>query len=692
MTGLPIANIGDDYAKNPGMSVQELAGMMRDIDYQPRWRSTAEIDADYYDSNQLDSKILQLMEERGIPPIVINLTKPSIDLILGMEEKTRRDWVVRADDDKDVDFAAAMTKELQWAERGTRADVACSRAYASQVKSGLGWVHVRKERMNPFRFPYVVEHVHRREIWWDWFDEDDLLRQARWLVRRKWYDQDVVTAMWPQHKQLIAQISAGWDQFEYAAEMDVAHPLYQDWVDQRDFTWGVDEWANPDRKRLAIYEVWYRKWGRGYVIRTQQGGHVATFDEKNPTHRALVEAGVVELEATTVPEVRLSYWCGPHRLADIPSPLPHEDFPYIPFWGYREDRTNAPYGHIRQMRPLQDEINARRSRMLWQLAARRLVALDSVVKDKRAVELEMARPDSAIYLDASKMGSKSIGDVFQVDDNQALNAQQFSAYQDAKMTIQDVANVFKEQLGKAGAAESGIAISQLIEQGTMSLASLNMRYTTAREAVGQHLYALRSADIGNEERKVTIDKAMGQKKTVTLNEKKLDDLGIAYRSNSVAMTKASVVLEHVQASSTYRQFQFKELVNLAKGLPSPELQAAVLDMVIEASDVPYKDDLAQRVRDSLGIQNTDVESMTDEELAAYEQKMEAQELMDKIRETMALLTQERADLENRQIDAETEKTEAETVKIKAEASQVEAGDNPRIPGADPNRLPERHVA
>jgi hypothetical protein len=686
---------GDDFAKNAGLSVEQLTRFLSDIDYQPPWRQRSDLEADFYDGNQYDAATLQEMERRGIPPIVVNLIAPTINLILGMEAKVRQDWIVRPEDDDKQDFALALSKKLQEAERETHADKACSDAYAGQVKAGLHWVHTRRQRMDPFGYPYVVEPVHRREIWWDWQDTSPGLSRARWLVRRKWYDFDVLYHMFPRFKKLIDEIRSGWSLFESRIDFDSAIPLYQDFMNEREFPWDEDTWRNLDRKQAMLYEVWYRVPRWTYIL-SLQNGFKAEFDKTNPVHRAAVASGNAEVDYQTIFDMRLSWWLGPHRIIDKPSPLPHSDFPYVPFWGYREDRTAVPYGHIRAMKPLQDEVNARRARMLWQLSARRIIGYDDAVKDKRAVEREVARPDAAIWLDGSKRRmNQGINETLKIEDHQGLNAQQMEAYRDAAERLQDVANVFKEQLGKAGAgAESGIAISQLIEQGTTALAELNENYTFGRRLVGQQLMALIKVDIGKRETEVRVKpRGSAKARMVKLNERKVDETtGREYRDNDVAMTRSSVVLDAVPASGTFRQHQFKELAELVKKLP-PELQSPMLDMVVEASDVPFKDEIVQRIREALGIQDMNPEEMSPQEQQALEDKSEIEDLMQQLEVAMMELAKERADLENRKLDAETEKTEAETEKVRAETvgetadtkkTGVETARLRREPIRDPN--------
>ena len=66
------------------MEPNEFANILLEIQEQPSWRTTADIEADYYDGNQLDSETLAAMKELGMAPIIENLTAPTIDAVLGL--------------------------------------------------------------------------------------------------------------------------------------------------------------------------------------------------------------------------------------------------------------------------------------------------------------------------------------------------------------------------------------------------------------------------------------------------------------------------------------------------------------------------------------------------------------------------------------------------------------------------------
>ena len=60
---------------------------LMEIRHQPHWRREADRAADYYDGNQLSPETVDKLKERGQPPLISNLIKPTVDTVLGMEAK-----------------------------------------------------------------------------------------------------------------------------------------------------------------------------------------------------------------------------------------------------------------------------------------------------------------------------------------------------------------------------------------------------------------------------------------------------------------------------------------------------------------------------------------------------------------------------------------------------------------------------
>jgi len=626
---------------------------LREIKHQPHWRREADRAADYYDGNQLSPEAVEKLRERGQPPLITNIIKPTIDTVLGMEAKSRSDWRVRPEDDEecDDDLAEGLSVKLKHAEIESRADRAVSDAYAAQIKAGLGWVEVAREH-DPFKCPYRVRYVHRREVFWDWRAEQPDLSDARYLIRRRWLELEHAIALMPQYATLFRMTTGGWAGFDPLMEQDSR--LVQSWEVERDTRIAAVDWRDIQRMRICLYEIWYRKWVRGYTL-TLPNGMVMEADFSNPRHNEAIVAGIAQVKQATFQKVRLAWYTGPHFLYDVPSPYKHNQFPYVPFFGHREDLTNVPYGLIRSMTSPQDEVNARKSKMLWSLNSRRTVAdSDAVLDHNRAAE-QVARPDAYIILNANRKPSST----FRVEPGGELATQQFQVMQEAKQEIAEASGIHKAMQGQQSGATSGIAINGLIEQGMNTLAEINDNFRYARRLVGEMLFELVKQNLCQGPGKVTIGEG-SQKKVIVFNQPAMDpDTGQQIIVNNVAKVKAKIVLDDVPSTPTYRMQQLQMLTEITKSLP-PQLQGFVIDFVIEATDMPKRHQLADRLRAAVGIQDPE------QQKAAAAQQQQAQAMaQDMQHKTFVLDAAERA-ARIRKLNAEAEKVQGEALRAKYE--------------------------
>lgn len=619
----------------------QLEMFLWEIKHQPHWRREADRAADYYDGNQLSPETVERLKERGQPPLVTNLIKPTVDTVLGMEAKTRTDWRVRPEDDDQANdqLAEALSLKLKHAEIESRADRAVSDAYAAQIKAGLGWVEVAREN-DPFKCPYRVRYVHRREIFWDWRAEQPDLSDARYLIRRRWMELDQAIAMMPQYADLFRMTTGGWAGFDPLLEQDSR--LVQSWEIERDTRLAAVDWRDIQRERICLYEVWYRKWVRGYTL-TLPNGRVLEADFDNPYHQQAIISGYAQVKQATFQKVRLAWYTGPHFLYDIPSPYRHNQFPYVPFFGHREDLTNVPYGLIRSMISPQDEINARKSKMLWSLNSRRVITdADAVIDHNRAMA-EVARPDAYVILNANRKPQSQ----FRVEPGGDLAAQQFQVMQEAKMEIAEASGIHKAMMGQTQSGTSGLAINSLVEQGLNTLAEINDNFRYSRRLVGEMLFGLLQESIGNKPMTVTLGEGL-HKKVIPLNQPAMDpQTGQQVLLNDVSKVKAKIVLDDVPSTPTYRMQQLQMLSEITKSLP-PQLQGYVMDFVIEATDMPKRHELADRLRAVVGIHSPEEQQAAAQQQQAMQQaemQLQTQERQAKIQETMAKAQKLMADAE-----------------------------------------------
>lgn len=589
------------------LTVDEYREIHEEIDNQPReWRAVADREMDYAEGNQLKTELLEAQRQLGIPPSMENLIGAALEGIRGYEEATRTDWRVTANGQPGgQDVADAISFKLNEAERNSRADDACGKAFYPQIGVGLGWVEVSKGD-DPFGYPYQCLPVSRNEIHWDWASERDDMTDARWLRRQRWMHASRLARVFPEHAELIKRFGkagTGW-WGEYSGE-DVGGQstgLNRAWDVAREWTIQEDRWHNPHNKEVCATELWYRRWVDVVVLKSPDG-RVVEYDEANPAHVHAVANNLVEYRRAVVARVRRSYWLGPHVLFDGPTPYSHRYFPYVPFWGFREESTRVPFGYIRNMLYQQDTLNSGNSRLRWGMSAYR------VERTKGAVAMSddqfrrtVGRLDADIVLDAAHMAQP--GARFAVERDYQMNQQQLDMLTNARQAIERVnpaaAGAFS---GRRGTATSGIQEQTQVEQANQSLAHMMGNFKRSRTLIGEMLMAMIVQDMGKEETTVVIEgDAIRPERTIVINHPETDAAGYPYLSNDLQRTRLMVGLEDVPSSPTYRGQQLNVMSEVVKAMP-PQFQAVAFPMMASLMDLPFKRELTEALQQA-GAQET----------------------------------------------------------------------------------------
>lgn len=612
------------------LSIEKLSTWLEEIRNQPRWRLVADKENDYYCGNQLDVDTLALMEERGQAPIVDNLIMPTINSVLGMQAKSRVDTRVAPEaGETNSDVAEALSLKMkQWGETA-RSERAKSDAYAEMIKVGVSFVEVARNA-NPFKCPIRYEHVHRRELYWDWRAKQVDLSDARYMVRRKWMDEDVLIQTFPEKAEFIRHALSGranWD-IELAGANLMTRGIDSDV--SSGFTTSIEqyEWMNVTRKRLVVYEVWYRVQVTGLVAKLPNG-RVIEVNEANEQQTAALQAGLLKPFQANFDKVRYSFWIGPELVCDHPSPYQHRHFPYVPFFGFREDRTGVPYGLIRAMMSPQDEVNARKSKMMWLLSAKRVIATAGAVEDHAVAADEVARPDAYVVI------SNKPGERFEVQENGPMAAQQFQVMQEAKEAIQTNVGVHNATLGRDSGATSGLAINSLVEQDSITLAEINDNFNMASRQADELLLSLIIEDLSDSaQESVVVEDDGGRKREIILNNPMQDPkTGVVSVENDVTKINVAVVLADTPSTPTFRNQQLNQLSDMVKSLP-PQVQAMLIPFLVEASDLPKRKEMSAVIRKGLGLTEEDDQ---DPEKAQLKQQIEQamQEIQDLQRQLKA---------------------------------------------------------
>jgi hypothetical protein len=168
---------------------------------------------------------------------------------------------------------------------------------------------------------------------------------ARYMGVAKWMDADEVKADWPDYEDDIDRLVSG--------NGDAGMALS---VQQED---RASRWVNSTEKTLFMVEHWYRK-GNDWFWCVYCAGQVfgrgrsPFVDEKGRS-----ESRYIAMSANV-------------------------------------DHDGDRYGFIRNLKPLQDEVNARRSKALHLMHTRRIIAEKGAVEDVEKARAEAVRPDGYI--------------------------------------------------------------------------------------------------------------------------------------------------------------------------------------------------------------------------------------------------------------------------------------------------------
>lgn len=636
------------------LSLHEYMDWLREMDEEPTWRRAADKEMDYADGNQLDSDLLAAMKEQGIPPAIEDRIGPLLLALQGYESAVRTDWRVTAGGQPgSQDVADALNFELNQAERESGADSACTAAFRPQAAVGVGIVEVMRQS-DPMAFPYKCKPVNRNDLRWDWAAEEANLDDARYLKHDKWLHPERIITAFPEQAETIRAMGrsgASWWNAGLVGNLvnsgGGSTGLENVWRDGRSWTVEESRWYNRESKRLCLSAVWYRRWVKATLLRTPDG-RVTEYDPQNMAHNVGIAVGSSEVFKAVVARVFLSYWIGPHKLHDGPSPYPHRHFPYAFFWGFREDRTRVPYGYVRGLIFQQDSLNSGTALMRWGLAAYRVERTEDVLDMTDAVfRRQVGKRNADIKLKTA--GLNKPGARFEIKRDIQLTEQQHQLMNDCRAVFDQISSAPAAFTGKRGSATSGLQERTQLEQANQALGLIMDHFRDGRRMIGEMLLSLIVQDLGEREKVVIIEgDAVKADRTVVLNRLETDESGYAYLSNDVQRTLLQTQLEEVPSTAGYRSQQLYAFQEVIKTMPQ-QFQQAVFPYMVALMDTPYKREIVQALR-AVGAQETPEQ---------VEQRIK--------QEVQAALVKSGNDLKARELDIKERLTDAQIKDIVAAA-------------------------
>ncbi len=608
-------------------------------------------DADFYDNLQWDPEDAQVLRDRGQMPLVYNEVAPMVDWLIGTERRTRVDWRVMPRTEDDVELADVKTKVMKYVADINRVQFCRSRAFADAVKSGVGWID-DGVRDDPTQDILYSKYEDWRNVLWDSASYEHDLSDARYLFRWRWVDEDVALMMFPDRKDVIRQ-----------AVEDTQHASMSDWEED---TWysaeelisgsktgtlrasGTGMMIDAKRRRVKLIEAQYRKPASSKII--SEGPLKGLFfnEQDGALMNALNQVGGSIVDKVVM-RVHMAVMTESHLLSMGPSAFRHNRFSLTPVWCYRRGRDRLPYGVIRRVRDIQQDLNKRASKALWMLNTNQVIADEGATDDWNALRDEVDRPDGLII--------KKAGKELQIRrDTDAATGQIQMMTLDAQ-SIQKSAGVSQENMGRQTNAVSGEAIKARQLQGSVVTTEPFDNLRLAVQVSGEKQLSL-VEQFYTEEKVVRLTGAKNALEWVRINQPEMQMDGSVRFLNDITASSADFIVSEADYAGTMRQVMFEALNQLAARLP-PEVSLRLMTIAMDFSDLPNKDEVADQIRKLTGERDPS-KPMTPEESQQMEQQMQAQAESLQMQRQQAMQTLEEQQAKIREINARAAKLESES--------------------------------
>lgn len=611
-------------------------------------------DEDYYDNKQWSDEDAAYLRERGQVPLVYNVISASIDWITGTEKRTRTDYKVLPRKKEHSTPAERKTQLLKYLADTNRTPFHRSRAFEDAAKVGLGWLESGIER-DATDEPLYTRYEAWRNILFDSAATEMDLSDARYIFRVKWVDLDVAEVHFKDRKHILnaAKTNApgyfGLDEFgddvtdQHEAALDEGSTSLS----------GSGHINGYDRQRIRLVEAWIRLPAETEKLK---GGlfNGEIYDPFSEAHIEAVKTGESEIVETPRMRMHVAIFTTSGMLYFDKSPYRHDRFPFTPIWAYRRGRDGMPYGVIRRLKDIQQDVNKRASKALAILSSNKVIMEDGAVDDIDELAEEVARPDGIIVVNSGKK--------IELNAERELAAAHLDLMSRDISMIQQASGVTDELLGRRTNATSGKAILARQDQGSMATAKLFDNLLFADQVRGEKELA-NIEQFMDEKKAFRITNQRGTPQYIEIND--------GLPENDIIRTKADFILSETDWRATTRQAAVDQLMETMTRFP-PEVSMAIIDLVIENMDLPNSDEIVQRIRNLTGAKDPDADpdKKTEEEIAAEAAAAEQAAALKKIAE-LDIADRELSIVERKaRIDQITGKTVTEKVIAQQKAVQV----------------------
>lgn len=554
------------------------------------WNRKAKQAYKYYLGDQWKSEDRQSLEDQSRPALTINKIKPILRLISGMQRQNRQDLIVRARKGGSVLLGSLLTDILKMYYDISYADWQTSFQFFDGSICGKGWLAIDVDyTQDIINGDLLLTRENPLMIWEDPYSARYDLSDAKFIFRTYWNDKDELKKKFPKVKRDIESL-------EHLPDSDKANLLsdgdeekeMDDYVNDQN----IGEQMDISTERYLVKECWHREYQhQKFLVDLFSRDIIPAHDTPDKKLEKIVSAAPQRLRVVEriVPVLNLITTIGKEVvLQDVKDPFNGVfDWPLVRYaddWVYAEKQHCR--GEVEDLIDPQNELNKRRSQALHHLNTS---ANSGWIIDVNALDAKMQRK-------LEDMGSKP-GIVIIKKQNHTVQKIEPSRLSDGHLTLSDlsgkdmkeISNVNPDLLGfnpEGGQdALSGVAIARRQQQGVIGLEPVFDNFQFTQRILGNTILEhIRKTDV------IDPQEILNLADPEKYGEKMAE---LAYEIKNRSKGRYSVSLSESNSSPTTRMANFQTMIDALKsGVPIPP------DMLIQASDWPFKDALLARLAEN----------------------------------------------------------------------------------------------
>jgi len=563
-----------------------------------QWQKDAKNDFAFRDGDQWTADEKRILEEELRPALTFNLTKSSIDLIMGMNEDNKIRFRCSPVEPGDAFLAEVLNDIMEWVYDANQFEEEENAALESASICGRGFVAV-DFGPDPKRFGEVVMQqmvIPVNEIHFDPPARRPMLDDASYICWDRWMSREDFKMKYPQIKgKKLEDIIRSNSTLGYGTSgVDMPPAAFDIPVDvtgdDSDYDTPLDYTFYDQAKDMVrvVHMEYWDTYVRYYGFNYQEGTWFEFQKEQLKDLKELAKSDGQEFHWEEITDKRV-YWLqftGDRILYDDVSPLPYDGFSVVPVIAYRDVsmRTANHFGLVRLMKDPQKEVNKRWSQalnMLNQQVQPGIYAETEAFVDDQQAKLSLREAGSITFTQPGAITRGMIKErTVPTFPNAPMQMEQFS--QDV---MKKITGINPDLLGQdRGRQEPGVVIRLRQQQGVTLLKPLFNNFNNMKKELFKRQLAILTEYMPDEQ----ILRILGQGDRYQIDKQR--GLIIDQQTEQVAVLRNAreleynIISEESPGNMTKRMLELSVLTEMMQGGMPVDPQLIIEKLELSSTD------------------------------------------------------------------------------------------------------------